>query len=181
MAAAILTVAALLIILAVITALRTSYEDTSQGEESPDGSIGAQAAAGSREDTGDAFVEIWQTMDDGRVCSACERNTGLTRADLQQPFAITFEGKTIQLPRQQEIPALCVQETGAEPGSKAWTECRCYWRLVPRSFYELMKRDRAAARRLDSCIDDRIVVRAEDGTALADVEVRPDQNEAGNA
>jgi hypothetical protein len=123
------------------------------------------------------LVEIWQTMDDGGSCSKCAQNHGLTRDDLKAPAVVSAPGGTIEVQREQDIPALCVQEDGVEFGYPGSAICRCFWRAVPRSFYELLKRDPEAARKLDAAgkVEDVLLVRDKVGEIMAEARIRFDE------
>lgn len=81
------------------------------------------AGAEAREEIAEAnddivLAEIWQTLEDARVCDQCDPNDGLERDEVDD-----------------DIPA--------------HPNCRCFWRLVPQQWADLLKEDPDTAREMD--------------------------------
>lgn len=95
-------------------------------------------------------AEIWQTMEDGRVCDECDPNDGLTRDEVSP---------------EDEIPL--------------HPYCRCYWRLAPVDWQTLAGPEMAAEMDARGLNRDAMVIRNQDGSVAAHLFVDFQEWEAG--
>jgi hypothetical protein len=91
--------------------------------------------------------EIWQTMEDERVCPECGPLDQLTRKQVEE------------------------EDSFAEP--PLHPNCRCFWRVMPKSWTDLAQRDHALAHALDKegAVPDGMYILGPDGKLKAAVVV----------